>query len=65
MKGTKPSIVFCHGLWADGSWFSVATMRRTLGRVSSPAILVGHSYGGSVIERVPSDLELASVRTRV
>jgi len=22
MKGTKPSIVFCHGLWADGSCFS-------------------------------------------
>jgi len=66
MKGTKPSIVFCHGLWADGSCFSVATVRRTLGRVSSssPAILVGHSYGGSVVERVPSDLELASVRTR-
>ena len=27
----------------------VATVRRILGRVSSPAILVGHSYGGSVI----------------
>src|SRR5260370_42217343 len=72
---TKPSIVFCHGLWADGSCFSkvivplqeeghevisaqyslnttaddVATVRSTLGRVSSPAILVGHSYGGSLI----------------
>jgi len=72
---TKPSIVFCHGLWADGSCFNkviptlqadghqviaaqygldslasdVATVKRTLGRVSSPAILVGHSYGGSVI----------------
>src|SRR5215475_9764903 len=22
MTGTKPSIVFCHGLWADGSCFS-------------------------------------------
>src|ERR1700751_520196 len=21
MKGTKPSIVFCHGIWADGSCF--------------------------------------------
>jgi pimeloyl-ACP methyl ester carboxylesterase len=64
MKGTKPSIVFCHGIWADGSCFGkviptlqaeghqciaaqyslnttaddVATVRRTLGRVSSPAI---------------------------
>src|SRR5256885_52593 len=72
---SKPSIVFCHGLWADGSCFSkviaplqadghqviaaqygldtpegdVATVIRTLGRVDSPAILVGHSYGGSVI----------------
>src|SRR5260370_29678097 len=72
---TKPSIVFCHGLWADGSCFSkvitalqadghevlsaqyglnttaddVATVRSTLGRVSSPAILVRHSYGRSVI----------------
>jgi len=71
----KPSIVFAHGIWADGSCFSkvipalqadgyeviaaqygldsnvddVAATLRTLGRVSSPAILVGHSYGGSVI----------------
>src|SRR5205823_12894899 len=72
---TKPSIVFAHGLWADGSCFSklivplqaegyeciaaqyglnttaedVALVRATIGRVSSPVILVGHSYGGSVI----------------
>ena len=72
---TKPSIVFCHGIWADGSCFNkvipalqadgheviaaqygldsqaddIATVKRTLGRVSSPAILVGHSYGGAVI----------------
>ena len=71
----KPSIVFAHGIWADGSCFSkvipalqadgyevissqygldttkedIAATRRALGRVSSPAILVGHSYGGSVI----------------
>jgi len=81
MKGTKPSLVFCHGLWADGSCFSkvipalqadgheciaaqygldslaadVATTKRTLGRVSSPAILVGHSYGGSVITAAGAD----------
>src|SRR5499427_360430 len=81
MKGTKPSIVFCHGIWADGSCFSkvipalqaeghqciaaqyslnttaddVATVKRTLGRVSSPAILVGHSYGGSVITGAGTD----------
>src|ERR1700692_1666515 len=78
---TKPSIVFCHGLWADGSCFSkvipaleaeghqviaaqyglnttaddVATVRSTLGRVSSPAILFGHSYGGSVITAAGTD----------
>ena len=75
MAKTKKSIVFCHGIWADGSCFNkvvpplqaegfevmsaqygldtneadVAMVRRTLGRVSSPAVLVGHSYGGSVI----------------
>src|ERR1700752_3115970 len=81
MKDTKPSIVFCHGIWADGSCFSkvipalqaeghqciaaqyslnsvaddVATVKRTLGRVGSPAILVGHSYGGSVITGAGTD----------
>ena len=75
------SIVFCHGIWADGSCFSkvipplqaegheviaaqyglnsseedVAMVKRTLGRVSSPAILVGHSYGGSVITAAGTD----------
>src|SRR6476469_9056452 len=71
----KPSIVFCHGIWADGSCFSklipplradgheviaaqynldsaqsdIDSVIRTLSRVSSPSILVGHSYGGAVI----------------
>ena len=74
-KQIKPSIVFVHGIWADGSSFSklipalqaegreviaaqygldslagdVAAVKSALGRVSSPAILVGHSYGGTVI----------------
>ena len=78
----KPSIVFVHGLWADGSCFSkliptllaegheviasqhgldshaedVANVRRTLNRVSSPVVLVGHSYGGSVITAAGTDL---------
>src|SRR5947209_11641062 len=78
---TKPSIVFCHGIWADGSSFSkvipplqaegyeviaaqygldtpegdVATVKRTLGRVGSPAILVGHSYGGTLITAAGTD----------
>lgn len=77
----KPSIVFAHGLWADGSCFSkvipalqaeghevvaaqnpldslqgdVDTVHRALGRVSSPAILVGHSYGGTVITAAGMD----------
>lgn len=77
----KASIVFCHGLWADGSCFNkvipafqaagheviaaqygldtpesdVAAVKRTLGRVRSPAILVGHSYGGSVITAAGTD----------
>src|ERR1700726_1962576 len=85
--GAKPSIVFCHGLWADGSCFSkvipalqaeghqviaaqyglnttaddVATVRSTLGRVSSPAILVGHSYGGSVITGAGTDDRVAGL----
>src|SRR6266853_1733276 len=81
MPKIKKSIVFCHGIWADGSCFNkviptlqaegheamaaqygldtpegdVATVKRTLGRVSSPAILVGHSYGGSTITAAGMD----------
>jgi pimeloyl-ACP methyl ester carboxylesterase len=84
---TKPSIVFCHGIWADGSCFSkviptlqaeghqviaaqygldtlagdVATVKRTLGRVNSPTILVGHSYGGSVITAAGTDDRVAGL----
>ena len=87
MKGTKPSIVFCHGIWADGSCFGkvipalqaegheciaaqyslnttaddIATVKRALGRVSSPAILVGHSYGGSVITGAGTDDRVAGL----
>jgi pimeloyl-ACP methyl ester carboxylesterase len=86
-KQNKPSIVFCHGIWADGSSFGkvipplqadgyevmaaqygldtpegdVATVKRTLGRVSSPAILVGHSYGGSVITAAGTDDRVAGL----
>src|SRR5436190_15738974 len=84
---TKPSIVFAHGLWADGSCFSkliptlqaeghevivaqnsldtlkgdVAAVTRALGRVSSPAILVGHSYGGTVITAAGTDKRVAAL----
>lgn len=79
---TKPSIVFAHGLWADGSCFSkvidllqadgyeciatqnqlntveddAASVRTSLSRVgSTPAVLVGHSYGGTVITAAGTD----------
>jgi len=87
MTKTKKSIVFCHGIWADGSCFNkvipalqaegfevmsaqygldtnegdVAAVKRTLGRVSSPAILVGHSYGGSVITAAGTDERVAGL----
>ena len=83
----KPSIVFAHGLWADGSCFSkviaplqaegyvviasqhgldsaasdVACVLRTLGRVSSPVILVGHSYGGTLITAAGTDDRVAGL----
>src|SRR5580693_10769782 len=87
MTQKKPSIVFCHGLWADGSCFSklivplqaegyeciaaqyglnttaedVALVKATIGRVSSPVILVGHSYGGSVITGAGTDDRVAGL----
>ena len=87
MTKIKKSIVFCHGIWADGSCFNkvipalqaegfevmsaqygldtnegdVAAVKRTLGRVSSPAILVGHSYGGSVITAAGTDERVAGL----
>src|SRR6266404_456305 len=84
---TKPSVVFVHGIWADGSSFSkiiptlqaegheviaaqygldslagdVAAVKSALGRVSSPAILVGHSYGGTVITAAGVDPRVAGL----
>src|SRR5260370_9589993 len=78
---TKPSLVFAHGIWADGSCFrklipplqaegyevisaqyglnsnveDVAATVRYFGRVSSPIVLVGHSYGGAVITAAGTD----------
>lgn len=83
----KPSIVFAHGLWADGSCFAkvinllladgfeviatqnqlntvaddAAAVRTALGRVSSPAVLVGHSYGGTVITAAGTDERVAAL----
>jgi len=84
---SKPSIVFVHGLWADGSCFSklipplqaeghdviaaqycldslatdVASVKITLRRVSGPVILVGHSYGGTVITAAGTDSRVAGL----
>src|SRR3954464_8955475 len=83
----KPTIVFCHGIWADGSCFSkvipalqadghevisvqygldsyeedVATVKRTLNRVGSHVILVGHSYGGATITAAGVDKRVAGL----
>ena len=83
----KPSIVFCHGIWADGSCWSklipalqkegyeviacqytlntlgddVDIVKGSLSRVSSPAILVGHSYGGAVITAAGVDDRVAGL----
>src|SRR3954452_24266871 len=84
---TKTSIVFCHGIWADGSCFNkvipplqadgyevmaaqygldtpegdVEAVKRTLARVSGRVILVGHSYGGSVITAAGTDERVAGL----
>jgi pimeloyl-ACP methyl ester carboxylesterase len=77
----KPSIVFCHGLWADGSCFTkvmgplqaqgydciaaqyplntpendVDFTKWAMDMVTSPIVLVGHSYGGTVITAAGTD----------
>ncbi len=84
---SKPSIVFAHGLWADGSCFSklipqlqaeghevmasqhgldslkgdVASVVRCFGRVSGPVVLVGHSYGGTLITHAGTDERVAAL----
>lgn len=84
---TKPSIVFAHGLWADGSCFSkliptllaeghevmasqhgldslaadVAAVKACLARVSSPVVLVGHSYGSTLITHAGTDSRVAGL----
>jgi pimeloyl-ACP methyl ester carboxylesterase len=75
MPSDKPSIVFAHGLWADGSCFNkvsapliaegyevlssqhsldtlagdVGMVTQVIEKASGPVILVGHSYGGTLI----------------
>jgi pimeloyl-ACP methyl ester carboxylesterase len=83
----KPSIVFAHGIWADGSCFQklIPTLQaeghevmaaqygldtvkgdvdatiRTFGRVRGPIVLVGHSYGGTVITHAGVDPRVAAL----
>jgi pimeloyl-ACP methyl ester carboxylesterase len=83
----KPSIVFAHGLWADGSCFGkliptlqaeghevmasqhgldslatdVAAVKACFGRVPSPVVLVGHSYGGTLITHAGTDPRVAAL----
>jgi pimeloyl-ACP methyl ester carboxylesterase len=82
-----PSIVFVHGIWADGSCFSkvipplqadgyqvlasqhaldsvegdVTTVLRTISQVSAPVLLVGHSYGGTLITAAGTDDRVAGL----
>src|ERR1700741_120917 len=48
-----------HGL--DSHAGDVTNVKRTLGRVSEPVILVGHSYGGSVITAAGTDARVAAL----
>jgi pimeloyl-ACP methyl ester carboxylesterase len=83
----KASIVFAHGLWADGSCFQkliptlqaeghevicsqhgldslksdVECVTRCFGRVSSPVVLVGHSYGGTLITHAGTNDRVAAL----
>ncbi len=83
----KPSIVFAHGLWADGSCFQkliptlqaeghevicsqhgldslkgdVECVTRCFGRVSGPVVLVGHSYGGTLITHAGTDKRVVAL----
>jgi pimeloyl-ACP methyl ester carboxylesterase len=87
MSNSKPSIVFAHGIWADGSSFGkviptlqaegyeviaaqyaldslegdVTAVISTLKRFTSPVILVGHSYGGTIITAAGTDDRVAGL----
>lgn len=83
----KASVVFAHGLWADGSCFSklipalqadgheviaaqyglnsvtedVEAVKAAFARVSGPIVLVGHSYGGTLITAAGADPRVAAL----
>src|ERR1700760_5061793 len=48
-----------HGL--DSLATDVAAVKACLGRVSSPAILVGHSYGGTLLTHAGTDARVAGL----
>jgi pimeloyl-ACP methyl ester carboxylesterase len=83
----KPTIVFAHGLWADGSCYGkiiphlladgfqvistqnhlntvaddASAVRTSFARANGPVVLVGHSYGGSVITAAGADERVAAL----
>jgi pimeloyl-ACP methyl ester carboxylesterase len=83
----KSSIVFAHGLWADGSCFQkliptlqaeghevicsqhgldslkgdVDCVTRCFDQVKNPVVLVGHSYGGTLITHAGVDDRVAAL----
>src|SRR5262245_18355160 len=84
---TKPTIVFVHEPWADGSYWSkiinplvdqgykvisvqnpttsladdVTATKRAIERADGDVVLVGHSWGGSVITEAGSDPRLKAL----
>src|SRR5260221_6652151 len=86
-KQNQPSLVFAHGLWADGSCFQklvpalqadghevicsqhgldslkgdVDSVIRCIARVSNPVVLVGHSYGGTLITHAGTDKRVGAL----
>ena len=84
---TKPTVVFAHGLWADGSCYSkviprlladgfqvistqnhlntvaddATSVRTSFVRAARPVVLVGHSYGGTVITTAGTDERVAAL----
>ncbi|HVZ50991.1 MAG TPA: alpha/beta hydrolase [Pseudolabrys sp.] len=83
----RPTIVFAHGLWADGSCYGkvipllladgfqvistqnqlntvaddAAAVRTSFARAGGPVVLVGHSYGGTVITAAGTDERVAAL----
>src|SRR5262245_16506023 len=87
LMSDKPTIVFAHGLWADGSCYAkviplliadgyevistqnhlntvaddAAAARTSFARAGGRVVLVGHSYGGTVITAAGADDRVAAL----